>query len=89
MEARELIDKAPLGPDARRVINQAFDDAWSEIAADYSDGAQAEAARTQLAKVLLSLASDDSTSSGRSCDGPAPGNSQSPRYGAFLCAGTE
>jgi hypothetical protein len=44
MNAGELIDQASFGPDALKVINQAFDDAWSERAADFNPGAQAEAA---------------------------------------------
>jgi hypothetical protein len=63
MKARELIDKAPLRPNALRVIYQAFDDAWSEIAADHSDD-QAEAARTKLALALLSVANNESSDSG-------------------------
>ena len=63
MEPRELIDKASFGPDALKVIYQAFDDAWSEIATDYSRGAEADAARTELAKALLSVASEGSTNS--------------------------
>jgi hypothetical protein len=64
MTARELIDKASFGPDALKVIYQAFDDAWAEIAADYAGGAEAEAARTALAEALLSVASKDSNDSG-------------------------
>ena len=63
MEARELIDMASFRPDTLNVVHQAFDDAWSEIVADYDDP-QAEAARTKLAVVLLSVANEDSTNSG-------------------------
>jgi hypothetical protein len=61
MEPRELIDKASFGPDALKVIYQAFDDAWSEIVADYTNDALAAIARTKLAMALLSAAHDDGT----------------------------
>jgi hypothetical protein len=63
MRSRDHIDKATLGPGALRAIYQAFDDAWAEIAIDYADDAHAEAARTELALALLSVASDDSRDS--------------------------
>jgi|GraSoiStandDraft_4_1057263.scaffolds.fasta_scaffold319481_3 hypothetical protein len=63
MEPRELIEKSSFGPDALKVVYQAFDDAWSEIVADYTDDAVAEIARTKLAEMLLSVANDDSTNS--------------------------
>lgn len=63
MEPRELIDKASLGTDALKVIYQAFDDAWSEIAADYTDDALAYIARTKLAVALLSVANEGSAHS--------------------------
>jgi len=63
MQARKLIEGASFGPDALKVITQAFADAWSEIAADYSLD-QAEAARTKLALALLSVADNDSDDPG-------------------------
>ena len=62
MQSHELIDKSPLGPNALRVVYQAFDDAWSEIVSDYS-AEQVEAAKTRLALALLSVANDDSSDS--------------------------
>jgi hypothetical protein len=59
MQARDLMNKASLGPKALRVIYQAFDEAWAEIVIDYSAD-QAESARTRLASTLLQVASDDS-----------------------------
>ena len=58
MQSSELIASSSLGSKALKVVYQAFDDAWSEIASDYSAD-QAEAAKTRLA--LLSVANDDSS----------------------------
>ena len=63
MKARELIDKASFGPTTLRAIYQAFDDAWSEIAADYSNE-EASEARTRLAKALLSVENAGNTDAG-------------------------
>ena len=60
MKARQLIEKGSFGPSTLQVVYQAFDDAWNEIAANYSPD-QVEAARTRLAKVLLSVTTDDMT----------------------------
>jgi hypothetical protein len=49
-----------LGPDALRVITQAFDEAWASIADQYKSAEQIEAARVQLANAMLSVASDGS-----------------------------
>jgi hypothetical protein len=60
MQARKLIAGAPLGPDALKVLFQAFDEAWAVLAPRYGNDASAiEAARTRLANILLSLARDD------------------------------
>jgi len=64
VHVRELVDKASFSPQALKVIYQAFDDAWSEIAADYDPRSEAEAVRTHLAKALLSVASEASVDSG-------------------------
>jgi len=37
MRARQLIDGASFGPDALKAIVEAFDRAWSEIAANFQD----------------------------------------------------
>jgi hypothetical protein len=37
MRAREHIDHAAFGPDALKVIGQAFDEAWQEIAGNFGD----------------------------------------------------
>jgi hypothetical protein len=51
MRARELIDHAAFGPDALKVIEQAFDEAWQEIAGNFGDQQDIEAARFRLANV--------------------------------------
>lgn len=35
MKARRVIDGAAFGPDALKVIGQAFDEAWDEIAGNF------------------------------------------------------
>jgi len=59
-EARErLIDTASLGPEALKMIGEAFEAAWAEIARKFSGHpAQVEAARLRLATALLSVASE-------------------------------
>ena len=61
MEARQCIAGALFGPKALRVIGQAFDAAWVEIAGNFgNDPPQIEAARLKLATTILSIATDDS-----------------------------
>jgi hypothetical protein len=60
MRARKMIIDASFGPDALRVITQAFDEAWTSIADRYNTDQQMEAARVQLANAMLSVASDGS-----------------------------
>ena len=60
MDAKKLIEKGSFGPSTLHIVYQAFDDAWNEIAANYSPD-QVEAARTRLAKVLMSLTTHDMT----------------------------
>ena len=40
MKARQLIDGAAFGPDASKVIGQAFDEAWKEVAGNFGDDPQ-------------------------------------------------
>jgi hypothetical protein len=57
MKARQLMGGAAYSADALKVIFQAFDDAWAEVAPDVSARASAiEAARLSLATIVLSLA---------------------------------
>jgi hypothetical protein len=55
-----LILGASFGPDALKAITQAFDEAWTSIASDYTTPKQIEAARLLLAQAMLSVASVDS-----------------------------
>ena len=58
MKARILIESASLGPDDLKTAFQAFDGAWALIAARYTSPNAIEAARMQLATLILSLAPD-------------------------------
>ena len=61
MKARHAIDGAPFGPDAMKVIGQAFDEAWAQIATFFgNDPLMIEGARLTLADAILSVASDES-----------------------------
>jgi hypothetical protein len=58
MKARVLIESASLGPDDLKTAYQAFDGAWTQIAARYTNPHAIEAARMQLATLILSLVPD-------------------------------
>ena len=61
MGSRQLIDGASYGPEALKVIGQAFDEAWRDIAGNFGDAPpNVEQARTRLARAILSIADDDS-----------------------------
>jgi len=61
MRARQLIDGASFGPEALKVIWQAFDEAWAQIAGNFgNDQHDIERARNRLASALLSVANEDS-----------------------------
>jgi hypothetical protein len=61
MTARQRIDGASFGPEALKVIGEAFDEAWSSIAGNFGDDPGViEAARLKLANALLSVAKEDS-----------------------------
>jgi hypothetical protein len=61
MKARRMIDGASYGPDVLKVIGQAFDEAWRDIAGNFGDdAAEIESARLKFATALLSVASEDS-----------------------------
>jgi len=52
-----MISVASFAPDVLKVIFEAFDDAWAEVAPEVSGRASAiEAARLSLATIVLSLA---------------------------------
>jgi hypothetical protein len=57
VKACQLIGSAAFAPDELRVIFEAFDEAWDEVAPDVRAGASAiDAARLSLAAIVLSLA---------------------------------
>jgi hypothetical protein len=61
MKTRTLIDGAAFGPDALKVVCQAFDDAWRDIGGNFgNDPSDIEADRSRLAKAVLSVADEDS-----------------------------
>jgi len=56
MSAHELIDGASFGPDTLKVIGEAFDTAWAEIAGGVgTDPVAIEATRMKLANAVLSV----------------------------------
>ena len=61
MKARQLINNASYGPERLKVLFQAFDDAWEELAGNLGDNKLAkQAARLKLANVILDLGRDGS-----------------------------
>jgi hypothetical protein len=57
LKARELLDSAAFGPDALKVIGQAFDEAWASIAGNFDESPiTVEAARLKLANAVLAEA---------------------------------
>ena len=60
-DAKRYVDGASFGPEALKVMGEAFDSAWSEIAGNFgADRAETETVRSKLANALLSVASEDS-----------------------------
>jgi len=61
MKARQLIADSSYGPDSLKVLFQAFDEAWKEIAPRTSqDEVAVEAARLKLASIVLIVATNES-----------------------------
>jgi len=61
MEARRLIDGAAFGPEAVKVMGEAFDQAWAEIAGNFGGNPiEIETARLKLAEAMLSVATEAS-----------------------------
>ena len=54
--ARSLFDTASYDPDTLKMLSQAFDEVWREIAANYHAEAMIEDRRNRLATIILSLA---------------------------------
>ena len=61
MNAHELLDNAAgsFGPEAMKVIGQAFDEAWASIAGNFTSES-VQGARLTLATFILSIAEGDS-----------------------------
>jgi hypothetical protein len=58
---KQIISGASYGPDALKVIGQAFDEAWIQIAGNFgNDAGDIEKARLRLARAVLSIANEDS-----------------------------
>jgi hypothetical protein len=61
MKARALISAASYGPETLKIIFQAFDAAWTEIAHHFEGHpAQVDAARERLAHAVLAVADEHS-----------------------------
>jgi len=61
LRASQLIDGASFGPEALKVVAQAFEQTWAQIEATYgNDPRDIERGRLRLANALLSVASEDS-----------------------------
>jgi hypothetical protein len=59
MKAKQLIESASYGPEALKIICQAFDEAWADIAGNFGDDPQTrETERLKLANVILSFSHD-------------------------------
>ena len=57
-KAREIIEQASYDPTTVRIMGKAFDDAWTEIAANYESEIATKGARLALANVILNLAAE-------------------------------
>jgi hypothetical protein len=57
-KARQLISGATYDPTTLNMLDQAFEDAWSDIAGNYQSSLAIEAARLKLANVVLSVAAE-------------------------------
>ena len=61
MEARQRISNASYSPEALKVLGQAFDEAWEDIAGNFGGNALAvQAARLKLANIMLDLGATSS-----------------------------
>jgi len=61
MRARQLIDGASFGPEALKVIGQAFENAWAEIRGNFGDDPDdIDRASYRLANAVLAVAYEDS-----------------------------
>jgi hypothetical protein len=61
MKPCDLIDGASYGPETLKAMTQAFDAAWREIGSSFgNDARDIQKARLQLARAVLSVASEES-----------------------------
>lgn len=60
MRARRLIESSSYGPETFKIISQAFDESWSEIAHHFHGASSIEDARLRLAHAVLIVAREDS-----------------------------
>jgi hypothetical protein len=59
VEAGKVFGGTAFGPETLKVLGQAYDDAWSSIAGNFSEDS-ASAARMKLANIILAIATEDS-----------------------------
>jgi hypothetical protein len=59
MRARRIIDGASFGPEVLKVVRQAFDETWTNIAPMFAPG-EYDDAREALALAVMTAARDDS-----------------------------
>lgn len=56
MRAKQVIDSATYGPEALKIVFEAFDNAWASIAGNFGDDPEViETARLKLARAILSF----------------------------------
>ena len=60
MKARQLIEQSSLDQGTQKAIGHAFDEAWDDVASNFSDPVAIEAARCKLANAILAVASETS-----------------------------
>jgi hypothetical protein len=59
MKAHELVASASYGPEALKIVCQAFDAAWNDIAGNFGDDPVIiEAARLKVANIILTFPHD-------------------------------
>jgi hypothetical protein len=59
MEARKLLEGASYGPEMLKIMGQAFDQAWEDIAPTFgNDAADREKGRLRLASAILAVTKD-------------------------------
>jgi hypothetical protein len=81
MIARRMIEAAAYGPHQLKALSSAFDDAWEAVAPTVGGGSTAvEAARLQLANIVLSLARNGNLDAPRLADAAVRLMSASPPH---------